>query len=166
MTPRKGPTAEDWSEAIRIALAGIAAGADPLDLVGHLEPLHPKNNTFPGEVLLELAADALDLSGASRERPVDYEGIRERYLPELEFHGKTQHRRSHYALGAAAMIRAGIKPALLDEVIWWHTDDLFVWSLYALIIYVRVAAERTGEPAAAVCEQLAAHHGIELAGPG
>jgi len=62
-------------------LTGIAGSADPLDLTRQLEPLHPKNDTFPGEVLLELAADALDLSGASRDEPVEYEGIRERYPP-------------------------------------------------------------------------------------
>ena len=30
-----------------------------------LEPLHPPNNTFPGEVFLRLAADALAWSGTS-----------------------------------------------------------------------------------------------------
>ena len=59
-----------------------------------------RRRPFLGEVLLELAADALELSGASREQPLDYEGIRERYLPEFEFRGKTHDRRSHYALGA------------------------------------------------------------------
>lgn len=163
MVPGKMPTAQDRADSVRIALAGIAVSTDPSDLVRQLEPLHPKNDTFPGEVLLELAADALELSGASREQPVDYEGIRERYLPEFEFRGKSQHRRSHYALGAAAMIRAGVRPALLDEVMWWDTNDLFVWSLYALVIYIRLAAERTGDAVAVVCERLAARHGIELA---
>ena len=163
MMPRKISTAQERADAVRIPLAGLAVGADPSDLVRQLEPLHPKHDTFPGEVLLELAADALELSGASREQPLDYEGIRERYLPEFEFRGKTHHRRSHYALGAAAMIRAGVRPALLDEVMWWDTNDLFVWSLYALVIYIRVAADRTGDPVAVVCERLAARHGIELA---
>lgn len=99
-------------------MTGIAGSADPLDLTRQLEPLHPKNDTFPGEVLLELAADALDLSGASRDEPVEYEGIRERYLPEMQFRGKAQHHRSHYALRAVAMIRAGVVPDLLDEVNW------------------------------------------------
>jgi hypothetical protein len=30
-----------------------------------LAPLHRKNNTFPGEVLLELAADAIEQAGAT-----------------------------------------------------------------------------------------------------
>lgn len=99
---------------------------------------------------------------ASRQHPVEYEGIRQRHLPEVEFRGKAQDHKSHYALGAAAMIRAGLRPDLLDEVIWWNTNDLFVWSLYALTIYVRIAADRMGEDVCVVCERLAAQHGVEL----
>ena len=40
--------------------------------------------------------------------------------------------------------------------------DLHVWALYALLGYVRVAADRTGEPLAAICGRLAASHGISL----
>jgi hypothetical protein len=161
---RKHPTAEDRLEAIRIALQGIAVGVDLPDLGRELEPLHPKHDTFPGEVFLDLAADALEEGGISREQPIDYEGIRERYLPEEELRGRAQHHRSHYALRAVAMIRAGVTPDLLDEVSWWDTNDLWIWSLYALVIYVRVAAERTGESAAEICQRVAARHGVELAG--
>ena len=161
---KKRPTSDDRVEAMQIALSGIAGESDPVDLASNLQPLHPKNNTFPGEVLLGLAADAIELSGATRENPIGYEGIRDRYLPELVFKGKSQHRKSHFALRAAAMIRAGVEPDLLDEVIWWDSDDLFVWSLYALIIYARLAAERTSTSVAEVCEQLAARHDIDLAG--
>jgi hypothetical protein len=164
MAARTRPTAEDRREAIRIALHGIAAGVDLPDLARELEPLHPKNDTFPGEVFLELAADALEAGGISREQPVDYEGIRERHLPERQFRGRTEHHRSHYALRAVTMIRAGVTPDLLDEVSWWDTNDLWIWSLYALVIYLRVAAERTGEAVAAVCQRVAKRHGIELAG--
>jgi hypothetical protein len=147
----------------RIALTAIAAAADPLETSRRLEPFHPKNYMFPAEVLLELAADALDESGASRDQPLQFDGLRERYLAEVVFHGETQHRRCHYALGAAAMIRTGVKPALLDEVMWWQTNDLFVWSLYALVIYARAAAERTGDGVDAVCRRVAGRHGMELA---
>jgi hypothetical protein len=121
---KRRPTAEDRLEATRTALAGVAGGVELGPLLRELEPLHPRNNTFPGEVLLELAADALDEAGASRERPLEYEGIRERYLPECEFRGRSDHRKSHYSLGAAAMLRAGLQPDLLGEVIWWTSDDL------------------------------------------
>ncbi len=163
MAAKKSLTAEDRSQAIRIALQGIAAGVDFADLARELEVLHPKNDTFPGEVFLELAADALEDGGISRDLPVDYEGIRELYLPERPFRGRTEHHRSHYALCAAAMIGAGVTPDLLGEVSWWDTNDLWVWSLYALLIYARVAAERTGEPVAVICQRLAGRHGVELA---
>ena len=45
----------------------------------------------------------------------------------------------------------------------WDTDDLFVWSLCAPIIYIRAASERTGATVAAVSARLAARHGVELA---
>jgi hypothetical protein len=98
----------------------------------------------------------------SRERPIEFENIRTRYLPEGRAHTKAQHRKAEFAIRAAAMIRAGVDPDLLGEVSWWRTDDFFVWALDALIIYVRAAADRLGEPVAAVCARLAARHGVEL----
>jgi hypothetical protein len=77
----KRPTQDDREEAIRLALGGIASGRDIHQVSGEIAPLHPRHNTFPGEVFLDLAADASELSGATRERSVEYEGIRERYLP-------------------------------------------------------------------------------------
>ena len=159
---RRVPTDDDRIEAIRIALSGIARGVDLVDLRWELEPLHPKHNTFPGEVLLGLAADAIELSGASRESPIEFEGIRERYLPECTAHTKVQHQHSKYALRAAAMIGAGVDPGLLDEVIWWQSDDLWVWALDALTVYVRAAADRTGLAVDVVCERVAERHGIDL----
>jgi hypothetical protein len=162
MTPRRQPTAEDRVQAIRIALGGLAAGADLSDVRFELYPLHPKNDTFPGEVFLELAADAIDEGGASREEPIEFEGIRERYLTECTAHTKTKHQHSKYALRAAAMIRAGVDPGLLDEVIEWQSDDLWVWALDALVVYARAAADRLGVPVAEVCERLARRHGVDL----
>jgi hypothetical protein len=165
MTPRKRPTAEDRVQAIRIALSGIGSGADLGDLRFELYPLHPKNNTFPGEVFLELAADAIDEAGASREEPIEFEGIRERFLPECSAHTKVQHQHSKYALRAAAMIRAGVDSGLLDEITWWQSDDLWVWALDALAVYVRVAADRTGVEVGEICERLARRHGVDLGMP-
>jgi hypothetical protein len=60
------------------------------------------------------------------------------------------------------MIRAGVDPGLLDEAAWWRADDLGMWALDALVVYVRVAADRTGLPVAAVCSRLAQRHGVDL----
>ncbi len=77
-------------------------------------------------------------------------------------HTNAQHHKSKYALRAAAMVRGGVDPGLLDEVTWWQTDDLWWWCLEALAAYVRAAADRTGDPVAAVCERIASRHGVTL----
>jgi hypothetical protein len=140
----------------------MSTGADLDELQGQLAPLHPPHDTFPGEVLLELAADAIEASGASRAQPIEFEQIRERYLPECGSLTKAQHHKSKYAIRAAAMIRAGVDPGLLDEVGWWRTDDLWSWALDALVVYVRAAADRLDVPVGVVCERLAARHDVKL----
>jgi hypothetical protein len=108
--------------------------------------LHPRDNTFPGEVLLDLAADAIDVSGATRQSPLEFEGIRDRYLAEMVAHTRAQHHKSKYALRAAAMLHGGVDPGLVDEVQWWRSDDLWYWSLEALAVYVRAASDRVAVP--------------------
>jgi hypothetical protein len=159
---RNVPSDDDGVEVIRIAFSGLARGRELFELRRELEPLHPVRNTFPGEVLLGLAAEAIELSGASRESPIEFEGIRERFLPECTAHANTQHQHSKYALRAAAMIRAGVDPGLLDEVMLWQSDDLWIWALDALAVYVRAAAHRTGLSVDVVCERLAERHGVDL----
>jgi len=154
---------DERREAITVALSGVAAGGDLGGLVSDLRELHPRHNTFPGEVLLELAADAIEESGATRDDPIDYEDIRERYLPEAAFRGRNEHHKSHYALQSAAMIRAGVQPDLLGEIRWWSTDDLWEYAFYALVVYVRVAAERSRRSVLEVCTRLASRHGVEAA---
>jgi hypothetical protein len=150
---------------MRIALSGIAAGMSVGKLKGELEPLHPANDTFPAEVLLDLAADAIEEAGASREAPIAFEGIREQYLPECGAHTKEQHYKSEFAIRAAAMIRAGVDPGLLDEIVWWRIDDLWMWAVDALVVYVRVAADRTGVDVAEICERLARRRRVDLGTP-
>src|SRR5262245_36299167 len=123
MAAHHRPTDDDRREAIVIVLVGFADGRQLADIAAQLAPMHPPNNTFPGELLLELAADALDIAGARRDAPLEFEGIRERYLPEGLARSKAQHHKSEFALRAAAMIHGGVNPGLLEEVQWWRTDD-------------------------------------------
>jgi hypothetical protein len=162
MAKQKGPTTGDRATAIGVALSGIAGGLELGEIAARLEPLHPRNNIFPGEVLLELAADAIEESGASREQPLEFEGIRKRHLPEDRAHTRAQHHKAEYALRAAAMVRAGVDPGLLDEVGWWRTDDLWFWALQALVTYVRAAGEHSAEPVSAICARVASRHGVRL----
>ena len=49
--------------ARRALLDGLARDGDIFELLSELAPLHPRNDTFPGEVFLHVAADALEWSG-------------------------------------------------------------------------------------------------------
>jgi hypothetical protein len=162
MPPRTGPTHEDHIDAVRLVLVGLATGEDHDSIMDRLGQLDLPNNTFPAEVLLELAAGAIAESGVSQAEPIQYQGIRERYLSEYEFHGKSQQHKNHYALTAAAMIRAGIYPDLLDEAYGWGIEDMWRYAFYALVAYVKVAAERTGRSLEEIASALAEHQGITL----
>jgi len=104
----KQPTPEVRTDAIRIALAGLASGDEPETILAKLGVLRIRSNTFPAEVLLELASDAIDEAGATATDPIDCEKLRERLLPERPFSGKTEHHKSKYAISAAAMIHGGV----------------------------------------------------------
>jgi len=56
-------------------LDGLARDVDIVELESELVPLHPRDNTFPGEVFLRLAADALDWCGTSRADPLPLERV-------------------------------------------------------------------------------------------
>jgi hypothetical protein len=83
--------------------------------------------------------------------------------PRTRLHTRAQHHKAEYALRAAALIRAGVDPGLLDEVIWWRTDDLWFWALEALVTYVRAAAEHTSEGVPYICGRIASRHDVQLA---
>jgi len=144
--------------ARRVLLDGLARDVDIFEVLSELAPLHPRDNTFPGEVLLHLAADALDRCGASRVDPLPLEGLRERFLPERTFRGR-QNAKFQYAVLAAAALHGGTEPDLLDEVAWWQTDDFWQYALFAAVAYIRAAASRAGVPVRQVCQELAQSRG-------
>jgi hypothetical protein len=161
MAAKKGPSDEHRVDVVRLVLLGLATEEDHDSIQDRLFLLHLRNNTFPAEVLLELAAEAIGESGASQAEPIEYEGIRERYLAEYQFRGKSQQHKSHYALTAAAMIRAGIYPDLLGEV-YWGIEDMWSYAFFALVAYARAAAERTGRSLEEIAAALAERRGITL----
>ena len=83
--------------ARRALLDGLARDADIFEVLSGLAPLHPRNDTFPGEMFLHLAADALEWCGASRTEPLPLEGLREQFLPEANFRGR-QNAKFQYAV--------------------------------------------------------------------
>ncbi len=153
MPARKRPVPEDAVAARQILLAGLARDADISGLVSELAPLHPRDDTFPGEVFLRLAADALDWCGASRAGPLPVEGLRERFLPECTFRGR-RNTMLRYAVLAAAALHGGTEPALLDEVAWWQADDFWRYALFAAVGCIRAAASRAGVPVRQACQDL------------
>ena len=155
---RKRPTPEDAATARRILLDGLARDAQVFQLLGELEPLHPHNDTFPGEVFLHLAADALDWCRASRTDPLQLEGLQARFLPELSFRGR-QNKKLQYAVLAAAALHGGTDPDLLDEVAWWQTNDFWEYALYAAVAYIRAAASHSGVTVRQSCQDLAPGRG-------
>jgi hypothetical protein len=83
----------------------------------------------------------LDLACPAGAEPLEYEGLRERYLPEVTFRGRVEHRNSQYALYTVACMRGGLQPDLLSDAGWWQTP-LWQYAVFAVVIYSRVAAER------------------------
>jgi hypothetical protein len=154
MPARKSPTAQDAAWARRVLLDGVASGVDVAEILSQLAPMHPRNNTFPGEVFLRLAADALHWAGVDRAHPVDLEGIREGFLPEVDLRGRDR-RKLQFAVLAAAAQHGGVEVDLLDEVAWWHTDDFWCYAAYTAVAYIRIAADRAGVPASEVCRGIA-----------
>ncbi len=150
MPAKKRPAPQEAVTARQILLDGLARDTELPELLSELAPLHPRNNTFPGEVFLRLAADALDWCGASRADPVALEGMRERLLPDCAFRGRDRHK-LQFAVLAAAALRGGAEPDLLDEVAWWQTDDFWQYALFAAVAYIRAAASRAGVPVPQVC---------------
>ncbi|HYB49017.1 MAG TPA: hypothetical protein VED20_16955 [Streptosporangiaceae bacterium] len=126
---------EDAGTARRVLLDGLAPDADIFELVSELAPLHPRDNTFPGEVFLHVAADALDWCGASRADPPALEGLRERFLPERTLRGR-QNTKLRYAVLAAAALQGGTEPDPLDEVARWQADDFWQYALFAAVAYI------------------------------
>jgi len=153
MPGRKRPTAEDAVTARRVLLDGLARDADLVDVLSGLAALHPRNDTFPGEVFLRLAADALEWCGASRADPLPLEGLRERFLPEATFRGR-RNAKLQYAVLAAAAVHGGTEPDLLDEVASWQTDDFWQYAMYAAVAYIRAAASRADIPVRQACQDL------------
>jgi hypothetical protein len=158
MPSRKRPTPQDAVTARGILLDGMARDSEVSELARGLAPLHPRDDTFPGEVLLQIAADALDWRGASRADPLALEGMPERFLPECAFRGQ-QNKKLQFAVLAAAALHGGAEPDLLDEVAWWQTDDFWQYALYAVVAYIRAAAGRAGVPVRQACQELAQRDG-------
>jgi len=146
MPVKKRPTPQHAVTASQILLDGLAHDAGIPELLNQLAPLHPRNNTFPGDVFLRRAADTLDWSGASRADPVTLEGMRERLLPECAFRGRDT-RKLQFAVLAAAAQRGG---APLRGRLVADRRLLAVRHVRSGCLHP-IAADRAGVPVPQVC---------------
>jgi hypothetical protein len=53
-------------------------------------------------------------------------------------------------------------PDLLDETYGWGIEDMWEYAFYALVIYGRIAADRSGRSSEAVATAIAERRGIQL----
>lgn len=154
------PTVDDRVEALRRFLVGFTRGDDANQLVVAIADPHVRNNTFPGEVLMELSVDALESADVDRQRRIDYTDLLSTHLPEVEFSGK-QHRRIQYAVLTAFAVQGGLEPDLLDEVADW-IEQYWQYALFAAVAIVRACAKRSGTPLETFVVELAARHNIDI----
>lgn len=154
------PTDDDRVEALRRFFVGLVQGYDANKLVDQIADLHVRNNTFPGEIFMELAADALEAASTDWQRRVDYTDLLSTYLPEAKFKGK-ERRRIQYAVLTAFAVHGGLEPDLLDEVAYW-IEQYWQYALFAAVAIVRACAERSGTPLEEFMADLAARHSIDI----
>ena len=157
-TPR--PAESDRYAAIRSLLAGLRRGTELPDLAHSMDSLHPRGNTFPGEVFMEVAVQAMDLAGIE-QRGLPYEELLNNYLPEYEFRGRRA-QKIKFAILATGAARGGIDPDLLEEVLWWRTDDFWFYALAAAAAIIRASAAKLEVPVADLVGELALKHEIDL----
>ena len=130
-----------------------------------MAPTHVPGHFTPDVAMLELALTALDLACPPGADPLEYEGVRERYLPEVRFCGRVEHRNSQYALYAAACMRGGLQPDLLSDAGWWQSP-LWEYAVFAVVIYCRAAAERLAVPLDEIARRITDRHRLELPNEG
>ncbi len=111
MTARWRPGPEHRSEAAQRLLSGLGRGADVFELATAIADLHPKDNTFPGEVFISIAVGALDAAGIDRDDPLLYEGMREQYLAECRLRGRDNKKIQFAVLAIGATRRHRARPA-------------------------------------------------------
>ena len=163
VSPKRVPTESEACQAVDLLLAALKTGGDIFDALSDVRPLHPKNNTFPGEVFIRLAADALEEGGIGRERPISEEDLVGRYLPECEFRGR-DNRKIRYAIMAAAATAGGVQVDLLDQVAYWATDDFWSYAALAAVAWIRAVADQRAITLGVLCDRLRARADTDRTG--
>ena len=160
--PVADPSSFDPASVIATLLSALAAGADERELTSLIEPFHPRRNTFPAEVLFEVAVAALDEAGASREHPLDLEPAFVEQRKKPGFGRQREQERLRLALHAPAAMRGGLELDLLSETYWWQSDDVWHYALVACLLYIEATAERAAVTVPEMCDRLGSRLGVTL----
>jgi hypothetical protein len=156
------PTAQDRVEVTRLVLSGLA-GADPLDdAFRSMRPFLDFEFPFPGDVLTEVCATALEIAGATRATPLSLTDATEQHLREWPISGNTAHQKYRAAVQAAIAPHAGIDVDYYEVAGWWNVQDYTRHAFAAAVVLIRVAADRTGRSVASICNDVAARLGTTL----
>jgi hypothetical protein len=139
--PRWMATEEDEHEAVQRLLVGLSSGQDVFELSATISELHRKNEKFPGEVYVRLAAEVLADTRAAGAGPIEYEGLREVHLEEVELRGK-ENRKFQYAVLC--------------------TDDFWRYALLATVALIRAGATARQVPVGDVVAELAHRRSVKL----
>jgi hypothetical protein len=143
-------------------LKALEAEGDINDAFFDIALLHPRYNTFPGEIFMRLAADALEEGGVDRSHPISQELVVKKYLPECQFRGR-ENAKIRYALLAVAATHAGVEVDLLEEVSYWGTDDFWQYAALAAAAWIRAVADQRALALAELCVRLRARAARQLA---
>lgn len=147
--------ARRMAQARRSVLDGLMRGDEIDELERALAEQATRGDLDLASMLVHLAAGAIEIGGFTAGEPISYEGFRQRFLPELEFRGKVDHRGSQYAIYAAAILLGGMEPDVYSDTGWWRSE-LWPYALYGLVAYVRAAAERREVTTTVIAQELSA----------
>jgi hypothetical protein len=160
--PRGEPSDALHRAAQAAVLGALAAGQDDaFELLLTVRPYEVRGRFTPDVALLELAAAALARACPPDTGRLRYEGLTDRYLPELALDGRTLRHRTQYAIQAAACLRAGLEPDLLADAGGWE-PGLWTYAVTAVVLYVRAAADRCESAVADIAVQVADELGVPL----
>ena len=143
-------------------LSSLAGGQDDaFELMPEIRPYDVRGLFTPDVALLDIAAAALALACPPGSEPLEYEGLTDRYLSDLMLSGRTLRYRTRYAVYAAACMRGGLHPDLLNEAGDWE-PRLWTYALSAVVLYTRAAADRRGMSVAQIATAIANDLGLPL----
>jgi hypothetical protein len=154
-------TDEDRRSIIGLALGGLALGRSIEEIARDLVVFDRLAFPSTARVLADLAADALALAGGTRANPVAFRRL-EHHLPDYVVRGNVAHQKRRAAFQIAVMTYAGIEPDYDGDAGWWTVQDLARWMFLALVVVLRVTAERSGRTLEDLCRTVAAGREVAI----